>query len=352
MTTKKNNKFTMKDLLDELKIDETFTKKRFYKFDKFKENTFPKANYNEMCDLLMLPETKEGYKYLFCVCDLWSNYCDFEPMKTKTAKETLSAMLKCFKRNYVKLPKASMKSDNGGEFKEQFEKYLYDHHIAHPTCYPDRHKQLANIENLNKQIGRLLMTYLTNKEKQLKKPYSEWTDIIPQIREGLNKVKKHPPDKDPYTCDLPPLRMEQLPKYKIGDIVYRPLETPKGNLHDKRFRSGDNRYDDVPRKVKFVLAYPNNWRYILDGFPNVSYAENELIKSLDEEEEKWEVKKIIGERVQKKQKQFLVWWKYHKKDQSTWEDEKNLKEDLGDEVLNEFIKEYKDSLKKKKPKKK
>jgi hypothetical protein len=46
--------------------------------------------YNEMGDLLQLPTTKEGYKYILSVVDIWSNYFDIEPMKTKTAKSSVS----------------------------------------------------------------------------------------------------------------------------------------------------------------------------------------------------------------------------------------------------------------------
>ncbi len=49
----------MQELLQKLKINEKFTKPiRGIKFDKVRANTYPKAEYNFMADLLHLPQTK------------------------------------------------------------------------------------------------------------------------------------------------------------------------------------------------------------------------------------------------------------------------------------------------------
>ena len=49
----------------------------------------------------------------------------------------------------------------------------------------------------------------------------------------------------------------------------------------------------------------------------------------------------------KKVVEYLVWWdKYLKKD-STWEPKTKLIEDIGEEALNSFVKEFRDSQKKK-----
>jgi hypothetical protein len=96
MSNKKVSK--IQSILDKIGVDETHTKKQKHKFDKVRDNTFPKGGYNEMADLLMLPTTKEGYKYLLCIVDLWSNMFDIEPLKNKTAEATLEGMMNIFKR--------------------------------------------------------------------------------------------------------------------------------------------------------------------------------------------------------------------------------------------------------------
>jgi hypothetical protein len=85
----------MQELLRKLNINEQFTKPiRNIKFDKVKANTYPKAGYNFMADLLHLPQTKYRYSYLLVVTDLWSNSFDIEPVRYKTPEDVLKAMKK------------------------------------------------------------------------------------------------------------------------------------------------------------------------------------------------------------------------------------------------------------------
>ena len=347
MSSKKVKKLSIiQTILNKINVSDEYTKKDKYKFDKVHDNAFPMHGYNEIGDLLMLPTTKEGYKYILSVVDIWSNYFDIEPMKTKTAKETLTALLKIFKRNYIDQPKASFKTDSGNEFKEVFEKWLREHNIAHLKNLPDRHSQMANVENLNKQVGKLIMTYLTAKSIEQKKEYYDWLEIVPIIRKELNDMKHHPKDEDPYTYPMGKVNVKASNKYKVGDIVLRPLEKPESLSGEKlygKFRSGDRKFDLTPRKIKKVFLYNNNWRYLLEGFDNVSYAEAELKKS-DEKEEKWVIQQIRDKRTVNKKVQYLCKWKGFKVADSTWEPKEKLIED----GLEDMIKEYESSLKKKK----
>jgi hypothetical protein len=284
---------------------------------------------------------------------MYSNYCDFEPMKTKTSTEVLKAFKTIFKRGIVPMPKASIRTDNGGEFKSVVDKYMYDNNILHLWSLPDRHKQMGNVENLNKQVGRVLYTYLQNKSMEVQKDYVEWTDIIDELRHNLNDAKKHPIDVDLNKYVPPDINMDQPPKYKKNDLVYRRLEVAidkYGNkLHNGKFRQGENRYEMIPRKVVQVLAYssPNPWRYILDTLPNVSYAEAELIPAQNETEQKYIVRKIISKKSEKKIIYYLVWFKKSLKKDATWEPRSKLLEDN----LDEYIKEYEDDIKLKRKKK-
>ena len=66
----------------------------------------------------------------------------------------------------------------------------------------------------------------------------------------------------------------------------------------------------------------------------------------EEKESKYVIKKIIGERTNKKVIEYLIWWdKYLKKD-ATWESEKTLIEDIGENSLKSFVKDFRDSKKK------
>lgn len=331
-------------IVNEIAGNETNTSIERYKYPKVKNETFPMSGYNEMCDILMLPTTsvKTGsYRYLLTIVDIWSNYFDIEPLKTKTAKETLKALLTIFKRHYVSVPKASLRTDNGGEFKEVFNKWLVDHKILHSLSKPDRHKQLGNVENLNRQIGRIIMTYLTNQEIATGKPFSEWLDLIPKIRTELNKMKFHPKDKDPFKDPMTEVNINQPPKYKVGDLVHYPLEKPEG--FGNKFRAGDRRYSLDTKKIKFVLIYssPNPYRYLLSGVPDVSYAEAELIPAKGNVET-FIIREIFDKKTVKGKVFYNVWWKKYLKKDSTWEQKENLIEDGAEE----YIKQYEDKNKK------
>jgi hypothetical protein len=333
-------------LLQKLKIDNTLTKPIYYKFPTVKEHIFPKSGYNYQCDTLMLPITKAGFRYLLVMVDLWSNYIDIEPVKDKQAETMLQAMKTIFKRDYLKKPEATLKTDQGTEFKQKFDQYLFDNSILHLTSLPDRHKQMANVESLNKILGQLFMTYLTNKSHELGHDYNDWTDIVDTVRTELNNIKNHPKDLNPRT-HIPPEISTNEPKYNLGDFVYRRLEKPLNKFGDKyhnsKFRAGDNRFDiNQPRKIVNIVAYKNSWRYIINDFPNVSYDEAELMPA-KETEEKYTILKIIGKKIINKKIHYLVYWKGYKKSEATYEPQDNLLED----GAAEFIQEYEDEQKNK-----
>jgi hypothetical protein len=328
---KEKTKSKIDKLLEKLDIDDTLTKPIYYKFPKVKNHIIPLAAHNYQSDLIELPKTKLGYRYLLVMVDLWSNYFDIEPMKNKQADTTLDAFKTIFfKRDILPLPEASIRTDGGSEFKNVVSKYLHDKNIFHSVTLPDRHKQLANMNSLCAQLTKLLMTYLTYKSYKLKTDYTEWTDIIDYVRKELNEIRNHPDDKDPAD-KIPPLPSTNLPKFAIGDLVYRRFEKPVdkyGNqLHDKRFRAGDNRFDTTTaRKIVNILPYEKSWRYILNNLYNVSYDEAELLKA-NEKEETFVILKIIGKKIFKKDIYYLVWWKHEKKSDASWELKKNLIED-------------------------
>ena len=157
-----------------------------------------------MVDLLYLPKTRQKYLYLLTMVDIWSNKCDFEPLKDKKSSSVLQAMKKIFKRGILPQPQASIRTDNGSEFQDVFHKWLYDHNILHRFGEPYRHQQMANVERLNYTLGGLLNGYMNQKEIETGSEYKEWSNILNTLRDELNKIRKIQPDKDPfnYKCVL------------------------------------------------------------------------------------------------------------------------------------------------------
>jgi hypothetical protein len=130
------------------------------------------------------------------------------------------------------------------------------------------------------------------------------------------------------------------PKFNIGDLVYAKLERPKNALghsqNTTNFRKGDFRFDvKNPKKIKRILLYPNNIRYLLEDKPNVSYTEQEL-KLAPDQTQVYEVQDIIDKRRRKGVIEYLVHWKGYKKNESTWEPLADLLVDGLKDEINRF----------------
>ena len=307
-------------------------------FNKVKDNIPHVKNYNFMADLLMLPTAKSKNRYLLVVDDLATDNFDIEPLKTKEPKEVLSAFKTMFTRPYIKKPYASIRTDDGNEFKGVFAKWLYDESILHKVGLSGRHKQMSNVENLNKQLGRLLNGYMNSKEEELGHVFKEWDDkkILDTIRRDMNKLRQKK-EGNMFTDVYPAPSLDTMePKYKVGDIVYRMSEFPLSALGHKqntdKFRSGDYRWDIVPRKVVKVVYMSGQpaTRYVLDFLPNVSYSDDELKLAPNQEVEKFVVKEIIGKQIIKKKVHYLVWWKNYLKKDATLEPKEELMKDVPD----------------------
>lgn len=331
----------MNKLLNKLGIDETFTKppKKPKVFNKVKDNVTPIEDYNYMADLLEMPKTKQGFKWCLVVLDLANDTFDIETLKNKESKTTLEGLKAIFKREILKKPKMSLTTDNGTEFKSVFHKYLEDENIDHKTSHPYRHKQIANVESLNKQLGRLFNGYMNAKEKETGKRYNEWTDILEIVRDELNKIRIKPLPENVFDIPPPQFDLTASPKFKEGDIVYHAVDYPLDALGNKQdtsqFRMGDHRFSTTPKKIIKVLILPKSptFRYMLEGIKDASYGENELMIAKDQTATKFEVKKVIGKKRIKNKIYYLIWWKGYKKALSTWEAKNELLEDgLEDEI--------------------
>ena len=160
------------------KILKHSSKKKKVKFEKVKDIIPQAEDYNFQADYLELPTTAKGYNRLLVMVDLATDEIDFEPTKNKSADTTLKAMKVIFKRPYLNKPYASIRTDSGTEFKGAVKKYLYEESILHSVSLPGRHRQTANVESANKQIGRFLNAYMNTVENKTGSVYREWTDII------------------------------------------------------------------------------------------------------------------------------------------------------------------------------
>jgi hypothetical protein len=282
----------MKKLKAELKIDDTFTKVRNTKkkFSTVKDNIPLIENYNMMADLMFLPTDKFGYKYALVVVDLADDSFDIQELKNKDANVVLKGLKKIFTRPYIKKPYASLTTDAGTEFRGVFQDYLFDESIYHKTTRVGRHQQLANIDNLIRQISSLIIGLSNKEEMKTGKVSKTWVKHLPMIRKKLNEIRVKELPEDFRDFDYPTINTRTndnkiIPqKYKVGDYVYIKLDVPtnvNGKKLSGKFREGDMRYDSNPRKVTRVLYYSGNvlHRYLVEGITNASYSDNQMFKA-------------------------------------------------------------------------
>jgi len=324
------------------------------RFNKFLPNLIRKKNKSLMFDLLELPTTKKGNKYLLVGVDLWSNHIDIEPMKTKTANAVYNALQAIFKRKHIKYDDlAQFNTDDGNEFKGKVKEFFRK--IGnHKTAQPDRHQQQAPVENVNRIVGYILNMYMLKNEKEKGETYREWDEITDYVRTELNKKENRALRKDEDLQEPPDnwdSRFDETlktdPEYKVGDIVYVRLDAPKDAVEKKKlhgkFRMGDMRFDDTPMRITGIVPFPSRsipYRYLLEGKKRVSYAPWQLMTA-DEKEQKYDVKDLIDKRTHKKKLQYLVWWRGYKKSESTWQDRTELIKDGFQDYIDRYEEEQK-----------
>ena len=288
----------MKAIKNSLNINETYTK--LYRRPKppaseqnhIKDNAYLVKGYNYMADVLHLPVDSFGYCKLLVVCDIADDSFDIEKLKdSESAPETLKAYKRMLLRGIIELPKASLTTDGGSGFKADFHKMLYNNGIDHRVARVGRHHQLANVDNLCRQLGDIFHGIMNAKEEQTGKRSVKWTYMIDIVRDKLNAYRKKKLPVDITTYQYPffdnTIKSKNKikiinPKYKVGDLVNVLLQEPLNALGkkqpSKQFRMGDYRLDKKKRKILAVLYYAGHpsYRYLIEGLPNASYTEQEL----------------------------------------------------------------------------
>ena len=280
-----NDDQTFTDVIHDLSINEFYTKQVIkQKYNKFVSAVVPEEKFNHMSDLIEMPTTKAGFKWILVVLDLATNEFDIEPMNNKEAKTTMEGFKKIVKRGILTLPEISLKTDGGTEFKGAFNSYLEYHGIMHKTAKVYRKQQMGPVEGLNTTITRLLMNYINDKSVELDEDYYDWTDLLNLVREEVNSYRKRDMDKLKLyqnKCFFKP-SVAGEPEYEIGQYVHykmeRPIDIHGHAINDNKFRAGDRMFSIETRKIDDILYYPSApwYRYELHDMINVSHSAAEL----------------------------------------------------------------------------
>jgi hypothetical protein len=310
-------------------------------YTKFNDIILKIENMQHQMDVLYLPETDEGYKYLLNIIDLYTKKVDFEPLKSIKQIDIIKALDNIYKRKILRLPFLLMSSDNGKEFGADVSKYFYKKNIGYKRSEPYKHSQNAVIEAFNREMSKILNLYMFYKEREEGHIYKNWSDIIEDLRGILNEDKK--PKK--FNMDEE-IKMFKTPyknnKFNIGDLVYYKSQVPLNSFFEpqptKNFRKGDIRYNQ-PKKIINIFLYPRGIiKYKLEGVNRTVYDENDLLKA-DEKNIKYIVEKIKGKKTIKNKVHYLIKWKGYKEE--TYEPKTSLIKDGFKEHIDKYEKENK-----------
>lgn len=248
-------------------------------------HTFAPQKYaTQQLDLLQLPDD-DGYKYLLVVVDIATRLCDAEPLKTKDSNEVKKAMLKIWKRKYIKKP-LRFEVDSGSEFKGEFKKY-FEKILDFVVKKAGRHRQQSVVETKNGQIGKILNMRMLAEEINNNEVSKNWVDLVPKVIALLNKHLSY--EANDINPELPIITNNytslMLP---IGSKVRIKLDTPKSYLDDKKlygkFRMGDIRWSKELYTITNYYLRPNQPpMYQLNNDKTVAYTKYELQLVKDDE---------------------------------------------------------------------
>jgi hypothetical protein len=162
---------------------------------------------------------------------------------------------------------------------------------------------------------------------------------VPEVMNRLQQVQEH------QKAALEALqaaqnRMAKETKYKPfkeGDKVWLEgshLKLPYATMKLVPRRYGPFKVVTKISNVAYRIQLPTNWKIhnIFHASLLALYNETtahglnflELLPDLVEGEQEWEVEMILRDRIYKKKKQYLIWWKGYAPAHDSWEDESGI----------------------------
>ena len=296
----------------------------------------PRENAVHQADLLKLPDD-DGKSDLLVVVDLHSKFAEVRPLSSKRMGVVLKALKDIYSNSpYLSIP-SMLQTDNGTEF-NAIPKFMKDHGGFLRRNKAGRHKQQAQVENMNKILGTAIYTIQNVNELITGARIVEWVDLLPEIMRSYNEYIL---TKDATIKPIPPASCQgdDCDLLQVGDRVRIPLDEPilvdtKKKIYGS-FRATDLRFDPTPRTIRKVLITPGQPPlYVVAPIkkkgktidPLVAYTKGELqIISPDEKGNKraqtfYVLKQIHDERGTRDNKEYLVEWKdYPLVKDYTWE---------------------------------
>ena len=328
---------------------------------------YPK-NFIHQIDILYMPYDEDNKERYALVCiDMTSRMIDAEPLKNKDSSSVVSGIKQIYKRKILNKPN-QIDTDAGSEFKGAFHKYLMSNNIKHKVALPNRHSQVALVENANKRIAKPLFKRMLEEEILTGVQSVNWKDDLYEVVKEINKktlirmkkkkVKVNDKDNE-YTC-----KGDACNLLDIGTKVRRILDHPINAITKKRtgskFRETDIRWSPDTSIITNILIKSNQPPlYLIDTNENknVAYKKYELqvIGENEKMPDKSSIRKIkktkgkdvyiidsiVGKRKYKNRIEYMIKWRGFDDSDNTYESRKQLLEDGLKQLINDYEKQIK-----------
>lgn len=267
------------------------------------------------------PDFNKGYKYFLLIIDLMSRFVWTVPLKSLKGVEVLQAFKHIFETNRKPL---KLRTDKGVEFvNKKVKAYLEKENIQH---FVTQNEVKANYaERAIKTIRGRLMKYLKSRKTKI------WIDELENITKSYNNTKHRSINKTPsevtrtdeydiWEQNYSP-KSEDYYKSRIKSILKTDNETFRYNIGDvvkisNLRRVFDKEYGSrwtietfriINRKIKQgidIYYLKDELNELIEG----SFYSNELQKVVVNEDEEYDIEKIIRKRKRNNIKEILVKW--------------------------------------------
>lgn len=279
----------------------------------------------DLADLNLYKQENDGYRYIFCVIDIFSRFAWCRPLKNKKAETVLNAFEDVVEESGF-IPH-KIYADDGSEWKDVFGEYIKKNNITLYHTYSDFHSSI--IERFHKSLKDLINRYFTENQTH------QWVEILPELLKIYNNrkhrtIKMSPADaskEENYEKAFenqygPRSSLNQIvssdEKFKVGDKV---RISRKKNIFEKDGFNWSGEIFTVSKVNKTNPVTFNLTDSLGESIIGAFYSEELQKTALGEV---FLIEKILDKRTVKRKKQSLVKWLGYSDKHNSWINDKEL----------------------------
>ena len=192
----------------------------------------------DLCDVQLIADQNDGYRYILTVIDIFSRYAWARPLKTKSGKEVAAAFEDIFKEG--RIPRR-IQTDQGKEFENQYVNALFQKHNIELFSV-DSPAKAPLVERYNRTLKHGMWRYFTMTTKQ------RWIHVLQDFVWSYNHsvhrtIKRKPVD---------------VTHAVVGDVREKAFKNRPPSKEKSDIKVGDTVRISKVRSV-FAKGYLPNW---------------------------------------------------------------------------------------------